>query len=372
MMLSKGGFSRFLSSMELEQLYNHRNKARGRLPSWKTAFCRDEDVNFKRTTKEYMGEQAARMIQATPKGAVWLKAHKHRFLPASKHSEVASAMAELRCYGALLEAGYEVNPLPTSNVPTPDFEVSLFGDTFFVEVATKQEDGAETILSNKIANGETPEGVSRHVKEDNELRIETIIRCQYPLGKPDPSKENDSVQANSISRICAIKGKETQAQDAPTLIWIDLRDLSEMHCVVSKDQFDPIISGLRDGQLTSGCVWYSFYGWKGAPIFEETGGHREKKVIMGHEGRFSHVEPPSKYSGAVVCTDGASALFENPNALYALSDDVRLMLHGLPEFDIGSSVASWTKGGAKKDIALNKSMIEAFNAAQVRLAAGLY
>ena len=371
-MQSNGGFGRFLTPQELKQLYGHHDKVRGRLPSWRAAFCMDDVIEFDRTSADFLGDNAARLIEANNEGRAWLQAQKHRFLPGAKHSEVASAMAELRCYGALLEAGYEVTPLLTTTVPTPDFKVVNAGETFFIEVASKQEAGAETALSKKIAEGKTPPGVTRDISEKNGLRLESIISTHHPFGAPDPSKKHDSVQANAISKLCAVKGTEAQANEATTLLWIDLRDLSQMGSVVSRKHFDPIIAGGRDGQLTSGCVWYSFYGWKGAPIFEESFGHRDNIVSMGHEGRFRNSASPSKFSGAMVCVDGATAFFENPDAHHKLPDAARLRLHGLPEFDIGASVASWDKDGALEKVSLQTRMIRACAVAPSRPAAGHY
>jgi hypothetical protein len=358
-----GSFARLFSPDELANLHQYFDGARGRVPSWHAAFALDPNVDYKPTTTDHLTNEAVCRVESAKEGAQWLESLKPRLMPVAGHSAIASAMAELRCYGALLEAGYDVVPVPTAQHPTPDFEVRGPKGCMFVEVASKQEDGDQTKISQQIADGETPEGVERGTMEERHgVNIKTTERVVHPFGAPNPNKPEDSTQANAISRLCAVKGKETQAQDSTTLLWIDLRELGQWPEICTPDQFDPINTGRRGGALTSGFIWYALYGWKGAPIFEEVYSGQEKIVIMGHNGRFSDREKYSRYAGVVVCIPKATAFFENPYGTAPLTNLLRIRLHALPWFDIARSVASWAPNLAGSSTNLSRKMIEAFHA----------
>ena len=170
--------------------------------------------------------------------------------------EASAALAELRTYGAFLEAGFKIKPIPVKDDSTPDFEVDAGDGPVIVEVFAKHQDESETELWEDIESGKTPEGVERHSTKINGGEIRTVISEQRPGGAPDPDKRNDSVQANVISRICAAKGKEKQfPTDKPSLLWIDLRSFGAWPEVVELEQCTPLMSGHHG--LTSGALWYA-------------------------------------------------------------------------------------------------------------------
>ena len=360
MMEAHGAFAQLFDESELDTLYADSSSALGRVPSWHAAFGPDPSVDYDMTRTDHLSNEAAQRVGQTTDGADWLRKLKPRLMPSALRSEIASAMAELRCYGALLEAGFEVAPVPTNpRKPTPDFEVQGPDGAIYVEVASKQEDGAQTIMSERMAAGETPDGAERGVMEGRGARIETTIREVHPFGAPNPEKPNDSTQANAISRLCSVKGKEHQAKGATSLLWIDLRELGPWPDVVDARQCEPIIVGLRRGVLTSGAVWYAQYGWKGAPIFEEVRIGREARVAMGHNGRFADPDRPARYVGVIVNLTETTVFFENPTASARLPDELRVRLHALPNFDITRSVASWTPGQTQASVEWSRRMIEA-------------
>lgn len=353
-----GAFAKLFTNSELDEIFEYRDEARRCLPSWRAAFGPDSTIDYDETITDILSNEAVERIQSENTGNTWLLKQKCRFLPSSGYSEAASAMAELRCYGALLEAGYEVEPVPTRKHPTPDFKVIGIDGEIFVEVASKQEDAAQTAISGKIAKGETPPGIQRSIKEQGRFKIESVAREHHPFGAPDLGKPDDSTQANAISRLCAIKGKEHQAKHMPTLLWVDLRDIGDWPDVVTSDQFYPLSVSHHGMALTSGCVWYAHYGWKGAPIFEELYGGQQQIVLMGHNGRFVNPANPSKYAGSIICIPSATAYFENPDALHPIPETERLRMLNLRRFDLNSSVASWTKYKAKNQIQSAKELIE--------------
>lgn len=362
-MKAHGAFAQLFDESELDTLYADFSRAHGRVSSWHAAFGPDPTVDYKATRTDYLSSEAAQRVGQTAEGPDWLRKLKPRLVPPAERSEIASAMAELRCYGALLEAGYDVVPVPTNpHQPTPDFQVRRpNGAAIDIEVASKQEDGAQTIISERVAVGETPEGVERGVMEGRGARIETTIREVHPFGAPNPDKPDDSTQANAISRLCSVKGKEHQAKNVTSLLWIDLRELGPWPSATDARQCEPIIVGRRGGVLTSGAVWYAHYGWKGAPIFEEDAPGREKHVRMGHNGRFADPDKPARYAGVVVNLAETTAFFENPDVSVPLPDELRVCLHALPNFDVARSVASWTAGQAQASVDWGHRMIDAFH-----------
>ena len=377
-MTFKSQFKKILSPVELKTLYEH-SSAHGRPPSWTAVFC--HDVKVKETSKaDFTSHRAFSIIEENELGKAWLKTNKHRLLPPTENSEIASMMAEIRCYGALLNAGYIVEPIPTTDKPTPDFKVKYQNRikpesntrSFYVEVAVKREDGEESKITEAIANGNLPDGVNRHVYVSGNRKLQQTFRELNPFGKPDRKKPNDSATANAISRICSIKQKETQALvDKPTVIWIDLMDFDHFRGRTFIDQFGTLSTHPHHGGLLSGFIWYAFYGWRGASIFEPQG-HRDQRVRMGHDGRFSKKDEPSKYNGAIICIEGCTVFFENPKAEHPLNQNERMMLHGLPNFDINRSVASWYEGGTEDILKHQKKTIKKLASIEIRPAAGHY
>ena len=67
----------------------------------------------------------------------WLDSMKSRII-GKNLPDAAGALAELRAYGALLEAGYVVKPVRVMAKPTPDFTISDGNFSSVVEVHAKQ------------------------------------------------------------------------------------------------------------------------------------------------------------------------------------------------------------------------------------------
>lgn len=307
-----------------------------------------------------MSNQAVRFI-ANAGGNDWLDRLAPRLSRIDDPEEAAAALAELHTYGGLLEAGFSVNPIPESDTPTPDFKVDAGDGIAVVEVFAKHQDESEKRLWDAIAAGQTPPGAERHIVQDQHRRIETTIREHHPAGAPDPNSLHDSVQANVISRICAAKGNEKQfPHDRPSLLWIDLRSFGSWPEVLKVEQCAPLISG-REG-LTSGALWYAFYGWKGAPIFKEDFPLHERVVPMGHDGRFRlEGKKKSKLSGCILALSESLVLFENPWADHPLPERARRFAERLPWFDLGHSICNWSSGDAENLAELGRRQIEAMN-----------
>ena len=137
------------------------------------------------------------------------------------------------------------------------------------------------------------------------------------------------------------------------------RDLGKWPGVFKEEQRSPLISG-HHGALCSGAIWYAFYGWKGAPVFDDHAGGGHTITPMAHEGRFSaQAAKTSRYAAAILCLKEATILLENPRAPTPLSKAQRGALTLLPWFNIHYSVAEWEEGDVDRSHALARSMIEA-------------
>jgi hypothetical protein len=277
--------------------------ATGRFPTWYPIF------NSEPRPVDYLSNQAVAAI--SDKGDDdWLRSLVPRLRQMDDPEEAAASLAELRAYGAFLEAGFEVKPIPVKDESTPDFEVDAGDGPVTVEVFAKHQDNSEDQLWEDIQAGKTPEGVERKAYKAKGSDIEMTIWEQRPGGSPDRGKLDDSVQANVISRICGAKGDEKQfPADKPSPLWIDLRSFGAWPGVVKLEQCTPLMSGHHG--LTSGALWYAFYGWKGAPLFEEDFPLHERVVKMGHDGRFRlRGKKRSKLSGAILAlTEGLICRF---------------------------------------------------------------
>lgn len=266
----------------------------------------------------------------------WLETNRFRIL-SSNVFESASALAELRTYGALLEAGYDVRSIRTDNKkPTPDFMISDGPNTVLVEVHAKQYDGAtEKALEQHremIATRPARPGVT--VYQHN----------VFPFGKPAAGKPGDSTTTNAISRICGIKPKEHQlSDDVPSILWLDFQDLYTGDMALTAEQFNPVISW--NEHITSGALWYALYGWRGAPIFEQCHySHLDMPSQikhMAHNGRFFL---PNKLSAVIVSLPNATILAESPHKKRQLPVEVRMRYMAIPWAGIQHSLAEWTNG----------------------------
>ncbi|MGQ4274111.1 hypothetical protein [Terrihabitans sp. B22-R8] len=355
-----------LTEGEKKIVENHTDASGRRHPAWTALNAHDLARDYDRSPKDYLVNSAIEAIGRHKHGSQWLTRNKPRIAQTGNPSDCAAVLAEIRCYGALLEAGLAVLPVPTTSTATPDFSFEIDGQTGFVEVATKQEDSDQIQLAEQVAAGNLPEGVERSTIETAGARLEFTAMELHPFGAPNPDKPGDSTQANAISRICSIKAGERQvAEGQLALLWLDFRDLGKWPGILKVENTSPLISG-RAGTLTSGPVWYAFYGWKGAPILEEDRPGIQSIGTMQHFGRFHpHRTPPSKYAAAVICLDDATVLFENPSAQVSLPLALRQKLIGLPSFDIGHTVAGWRPGDLMNSIRLSRSMIEALKAALI-------
>ena len=300
----------------------------------------------------YRLEQSVKLIADTG-GVSWLKTKAKKLLDQKDVTNASAAMAEIRAFGGLIEAGFDVEPLPEADETTPDFIAKTQHQAVAVEVAAKLQDRKQDELQGRIhdaihGKGPVPRGVGHSVHRSRGGSIQMLESVHQPGGSPDPSKPHDSVQANLISRVCGIKGKEHQIpEDMAAILVVDFNDFGvPLTPRTLIDQTAPAIAG-REG-VTSGALWYAFFGWKGAPVF---GG--DERVKMGHDGRFRMCgDSKSRLSAALLVMPEHVVCFEHPMATFPLAEDTRLRIVRFPRFDLKHSVLEWTPGSAEQRVAL--------------------
>lgn len=298
-------------------------------------------------------------IAHVPGGEDWLKAKVHYLMDFDEINNASSALAEIRAYGALLEAGFQVFPIPHTDDSTPDFEVDAGEGRITVEIAAKHQDAATDQQQVAIhSGGELPEDVHRSERViPGKGKITTTVASITPGGKPDPNKPNDSVQANLVSKVCSIKQDERQIpDDKPAVLVMDFANFGGPNIAEMQNPGDaaPVQTGHQ--HVTCGPFWYGLYGWKGAPLFE-SGMHR--LVHMQHPGRFRLTgAKKSKLSAVLLVLSKSSSLLENPWAERRLPEKSRLTLTRYPWFDLTRSIGDWTPGDAAKQIELQEHLIK--------------
>jgi len=285
----------------------------------------------------------------------WLDKLKPRLLGPNA-IEAASALAELRAYGSLLEAGYRVIPIPTDPIkPTPDFTISDGGGEVIVEVHAKQ------------FYDETEKNLGTHSKwvaeQPKSPGVTSYVHAVYPFGKPQPGRPGDTTTTNAISRLCQIKQRGHQfTAGKPSILWLDFQDLHTGNMSLTAEQFQPLLSSRE--HVTSGALWYAWYGWKGAPVFEQCHySHLDlpsQIQFMGHDGRFRQ---SSKPSAVVMSLPSATMLAESPQGGHQLPPSIRLRYLGLPWAGIQHSIAEWSPGLVGKTLSRDTALICAFHSA---------
>ena len=350
-------FKARFSSSELQRIRDVPVLASGRHPTWYPLFC---GIGELEAVDYCLGCAVDRILRNGDES--WLGSKKDMLLDVNTWNNASAALAEIRAYGGLLEAGFDVVPVdPINQVATPDFHINVDGARIEVEVAAKHQDEDQEKFQNAIhealhsENSQFPNGVDHRVYHVSNMRVKTVVSVEQPGGAPDPTKPHDSVQTNVISRICGIKKEETQISgNYPSILIVDLTSFGGRHggALFGSEQTAPMISGHHG--LTSGALWYAVYGWKDAPVLEEA---YYKRVRMQHDGRFRIKNRSTKYSAVLYVLSESSVLLENPWAKHRLRDDSRFALCRYPWFDLTRSICDWKNGLVERQIELQRESI---------------
>ena len=187
--------------------------------------------------------------------------------------------------------------------------------------------------------------------------ITTSVTSVAPFGHPEPNKAGDSILANVIQRIAAVKEPEHQAHDQrPFVLWVDLQSKETMRF----DHSDHLQSVMNcNGALESGGYWHALYGRKGDVLFEMQGGTTRTNILQ-HDGRYYKTMKHgghTRVSAFVFSSPKTTAIMENPEAPFPLSTAFRRRLFNLPHFEIGLSLANWSDGLVARTVQVQRELI---------------
>jgi hypothetical protein len=302
-------------------------------------------------------EKSARSILR--KNQDWLKNLKPRLVSTSDTTSSSSALGEIRGYGALLETAMAVktNPTVPGKKVVPEFEVDAGDGAVIVEVHSRQLDPeqAKAIAEHQQRyRAEHKIAVEEARKAGKKGLVTSASIGVIPLGAPDRRKAGDSVLTNAISRICNIKKEEKQIDPSkPFVLWLDLQDPVVWGPSIAEQQFAPIYSEPKDGQVGTGALWFALYGRKGDPMVEMQGSDY-RQVSMLHDGRFAL---SAKISAVVYSLPRATILMEHPDPAISLPPHFRASLLKLPFFGLDRSVCEWKPGLVASYLTFQRTMV---------------
>ena len=279
----------------------------------------------------------------------WLRNLKPRLLNIDDYSNSSGALGEIRAFGYILEAGISVEPITQNGA---DFCVEDNQEKVWIEVHSKQFHDKESESLEKFYNDLRKEMTKSDRKTGSVIGEHRTV----PYGKPE--KKDENVTANAISKLCAIKQREHQMSTNDTsILWLDFQD--EVWEVLDKvERVLPVRTG--NGAFDSGELWYAFYGWKDAPIFQDFSLDRllndEKK--MGHPGRFRNSTKPTKLDAVIISFSRNTVILENPFSKKAIKPSLWKKLTLLPWFNFEYSYTNWPAMNLRQRIELEEEKLK--------------
>ncbi len=317
-------------------------------------------------------EQSARWI--TREDPSWLSRLKPRLIDQTDFSNAASALGEIRAYGAFLETGMKVTPHPP--VPgkkvAPEFEVNAGDGAVIVEVHSRQLDAKDAEAAAEYHRKLIAEHRAAVEKEQSAKTGKGVVSIGelvvVPFGAPKPDekgdyKNGDSVLTNAISRVARIKEDEKQVDATkPFLLWLDFQDPTVWGVPLAEEQLAPLYTESKDGEVGTGTLWFALYGRKGDSMIEtECFTYRVRHML--HDGRFCQIMRahggPTRVSAVVYSMPRATVLMENPSAPQPLPPYFRADLLKTPFFRLDRSVCEWRPGLVKARIDMERNAVEA-------------
>lgn len=260
------------------------------------------------------------------------------------YKDAASAISEIRAWGLLKQAGFQVDPIPEKDSSTPDFKVnSDFGEPFYVEVVTKLINDAE---QGKLQ--EQREGfLKRSQKSKSPIFMEEHVI--FPAGRhsPNPLADNrpETTAENVASKISGAAGaknkkKQYKANNAPTYLWLDCQwGLFSM----GGNQVDPV--SFWNEQASTCGLWHAFYGKCGDYLFDNL--HPGGYLSYDHQKmRFKGLfyQEDVSLTGAIISCPYDTVIFDHPDPVFPLSKESYSLFMCLKRFNYAKSYMGWPHG----------------------------
>lgn len=290
-----------------------------------------------------------------PKHRDWILKLKKRLLALDDYSHSSSALSEIRAFGDLLMCGISVEPVITSkSKKTPEFVVMNQDPKVFIEVHAKQINNEEAkSLSAFIKNPFASK--TGNTYSNKKCKVSVAEHICTPFGKP---KLRESVTENVISKIAQRKNNEGQfSENAPSILWLDFQDESwDMLSSLMVKKTLPVMSA--NGAFYSGDIWYAFYGWKGAPIFENFSLNLPYDFNkMSHCGRFR--DPNTKIDAAIISFERDIVILENPWSQKPVNPSLWKQFFSHKWFNFEYSYMNWPTYNLSERIKLDQQKIMA-------------
>ncbi|MEG3955152.1 hypothetical protein [Microcoleus sp. herbarium2] len=278
----------------------------------------------------------------------WLMSLKRRLLDVDDYSTSSGALGEIRAFGYLLWAGVSVNPVGKAG---SDFLLSEGEEKAFVEVHSRQSNSDEAKALENFYNKLRKK--DSHGKANQGSYFWDQHRT-VPLGRP---KIGETITENAINKLASIKGKEHQmSPDETSILWLDFQD-EIWDGLDTRDRVLPLRTSTPNNAFQSGELWYAFYGWKDAPIYEE---FRLDMLLgdvvkMRHDGRFRQ---DTKLDAVIISFSGDTIILENPYSQKPIKPWLWKMLVLLPRFNFEMSYTNWPAVNLKQRIELEQEKLK--------------
>ena len=203
-------FDGFICKEEIDKCRRSSNGKDNPLVYWFTTDVKDSSNNFGYTKYNFIS--ALNAIKRTDFN--WLTKNKDRLLDGNDINNAMAALAELCCYGYLVDAfGHDfVASIPTTEFPTPDFYLcNNTEEKIYIEVNAVQINGDELNALKEF---------NSHREFPKNQRIVIREHCVAPFGRKNAS----CITENVIHKLCQIKNNEKQFDDnLPCVLWVDLQ-----------------------------------------------------------------------------------------------------------------------------------------------------
>ena len=284
----------------------------------------------------------------------WLMSLKPRLLNVDDYSTSSGALGEIRAFGYLLQTGILVNPIRKAG---SDFFLSEGDEKAFVEVHSRQSSPDEAEALEKFYNK-----TLRNIDSNGQVnqRWDAMGHRTVPLGRPKNNKETitETITENAISKLASIKGTEHQmSSDETSILWLDFQD-EIWDLLDTPDRVLPLKT--HNNAFQSGELWYAFYGWEGAPIYEAFRWDMllGDVVKMRHQGRFRQ---ETKLDAVIISFSGDTIILENPYSRKPIKPWLWKRLVLLPRFNFEMSYTNWPAVNLRQRIELEQEKLIALS-----------
>lgn len=278
----------------------------------------------------------------------WLMSLKPRLLNVDDYSSSSGTLGEIRALGYLLQTGISVDPIGKAG---SDFWLSEGKEKAFVEVHSRQLNSDERETLQNFHNE-----ILRNIDSNSQAnqRVSVVEYGTVPLGRP---KIGENITENAISKLASIKGKEHQmSSDETSILWLDFQD-EIWNLLDTINRVLPLTT--HNNAFYSGELWYAFYGWIDAPIYEAFRWDMVNDVVkMRHQGRFRQ---ETKLDAVVVSFSRDTIILENPYSRKPIKPWLWKRLVFLPRFNFEMSYTNWPAVNLRQRIELEQEKLIALS-----------